>query len=289
MNSSNQVLVHSRRNGKHNLGIGYEGQDRLSLNLRQLRYESEMKSMGLPEDLQACIKFQLDLRAETLENKYKQVFAYTQLQKFGSFWEDFGCRSLDEWLATVDLPTGSTLANREVMVRMFSKETFVLIGDDMLGEMMLLICRVQSDTEKRKADYQAIFDAYCKSYTSFDKSKFREILYWYFNTNYSMPAGKKVENIKASPPSELPTGTHYVKVAKPVAEIQSYQEHSAPVVHSSAVPSVAPTTPSVTMDYVVEQRTCLGCRLRDAYIEDLERVIQSKLGKRELPVKPRNI
>lgn len=283
MNSLNQVLVHSRRNGKTNLGIGYEGQDRLSLNLRQLRYESEMQSMGLPADLQACIKFQLDLRAETLENKYKQVFAYTQLQKFGSFWEDFGCRSLDEWLATVDLPTGTTLANREVMVRMFSKETFVLIGDDMLGEMMLLICRVQPNTEKRKADYQAIFDAYCKSYTSFDKSKFREILYWYFNTNYSMAAGKKVENIKASPPSELPTGTHYVKTAKPVAEIRPYYPEN----ESSKTEQVA--TPNMPIDYVVEQRTCLGCRLRDGYIEELERVVKASLGESHLPPKPERI
>src|SRR5262245_51656350 len=121
---SKQIIV--RNYSGESTGITYADKEKISLDLRKLKFESEIKRAGYPDDMAEAINRFIQVRADMIENRYEQVKLYIYMQRFGSFWQDFGCKSLDEWLAKFDLPNGSTLASREIMVRLFSRETFIL-------------------------------------------------------------------------------------------------------------------------------------------------------------------
>jgi len=278
---SKQIIVRSYSG--ESVGITYANQEKITLNLRKFRFEPEIKDAAYPSDLTESINRFIQLRADMIENRYEQVTLYIHMKQFGSFWEDFGCVSIDEWMAKLDLPGRDTLAMREIMVRLFSRETFLLVGDEVLGEMIFLVSRFQTDPEKKKADYQRIFDAYCKVQDSFDKTEFRKIVNWYVNTNYASKT-IEVEDIKARPPRHLKKGVQAVKVARPVAEIVVPE---APA-DEEALEPVA-DLPESAMDFVIEHRLCSGCRARDAYIAQLRRVIVDEAGLNKVPERPRNI
>lgn len=264
-------LKSSNKRNREALGI-VDNSKRLNLGLRTLKFEAELKSMPYPnpKNLEEAINLQISLREDSLTAKYNQVFAFALLKKHDHFWLEYGCRSLEEWLSVMDLPTGSTLANREIMVREFSKETFLMVGDTMLGEMMYLIACVQPDTEKRSSDYQNIFTAYCKSYSHFDKTKFREIVNWYINTNYIQKSGKKVDDVKTKPVHKETTkgSTHYKKA------IES---------HSLIFGEVGKKS------FKVVETLCAGCKERNKYINKLEAIILRELGEEYLPERPTSI
>lgn len=267
---SKQMIV--RNYAGESAGITYANKEKVSLNLRKLTFETEVKDAGYSKEMTEAINAGIQLRADTIENGYKTVLWYIHIKQFGSFWQDFGCKSIDEWLAKFDMPTGSTLASREVMVRLFDRETYLLVGDDVLGDMMFLVSRFQTDPEKKKTDYQNIFDTYCKTNDSFDKTEFRKIVNWYVNTNYaSKTIGVEPKRVKDRPPTQLLKGWQESKVARAVDVEQPAQ---------SATP---------TMDFVIEQRLCAGCKARDEYIEKLQGVIRDGLGSDRIPERPRDI
>lgn len=280
-NKSKQIIV--RNYSGESVGITYADKEKVSLNLRKLRFETEVKQSGYPADMAAAINAGIQLRADTIENGYKTVLWYIHIKQFGSFWQDFGCKSIDEWLAKFDMPTGSTLASREVMVRLFDRETYLLVGDDVLGDMMFLVSRFQTDPEKKKADYQNIFDTYCKTNDSFDKTEFRKIVNWYVNTNYaSKTIGVEPDRVKDRPPTQRLKGWQESKVARPVLKLpieQSDRQEAQDL----------PPLPESPLDFVIEQRLCAGCRARDAYIAQLQRLITTELGSERVPERPRNI
>lgn len=280
---SKQIVVRSYSG--EGVGITYANQEKISLNLRKFRFEPEIKDAIYPKDLTESINRFIQLRADMIENRYEQVMLYIHMKQFGSFWEDFNCVSLDEWMAKLDLPGRETLSMREIMVRLFSRETFLLVGDEILGEMIFLVSKFQKDPEKKKVDYQRIFDAYCKMNDSFEKTQFRHTVNWYVNTNYASKT-IKVEDVKARPPRQLKKGIRETKVARPISEIVmglpetlAIEEDSEPV----------QDLPETTMDFVIEQTLCAGCRARDAYIAQLRRVIVEGLGLNWVPERPRDI
>lgn len=284
MSQSKSQQIIMRSHTSESAGITYANQEKISLNLRKLRFESEIKHAGYPTNMEEAINRFIQVRADMIEGRYEQVMLYIYIQQFGTFWQDFGCKSLDEWLANLDMPTGSTLANREIMVRLFSKDTFILLGDEILGEMMYLVSRFQTDPEKKKADYARIFDAYCKMNDSFDKTEFRKIVNWYVNTNY---ASKRieVEDTKARPPRDVAKGISSVKVARPVGEIVVDEMEPIEAIQEEDTTPL----PESPMDFVIEHRLCAGCRARDAYIAQLRRVIVSEIGLNRVPERPRDI
>jgi hypothetical protein len=291
MSKSKSKQIIARSYSGESVGITYANQEKIALNLRKLRFESEIKQAGYPQDMAAAINQFIQVRADMIENRYEQVMLYIYVQQFGSFWQDFGCKSIDEWLAKFDLPTGSTLATREIMVRLFSRDTFILLGDEILGEMMYLVSRFQKDPEQKKADYQRIFDAYCKINDSFDKTEFRKIVNWYVNTNYASKT-IEVEDVKARPPRQLPKGMQAVKVARPITEIVN--ESPAVPANQADASSIdddvdVESLPDSAMDVVIEHRLCAGCRARDAYISQLRRVIVTEIGLNRVPERPRDI
>lgn len=285
MNQSKSKQIIVRSYSGESVGITYANQEKITLNLRKFRFEPEIKDASYPSDLTESINRFIQLRADMIENRYEQVTLYIHMKQFGSFWEDFGCVSVDEWMAKLDLPGRDTLGMREIMVRLFSRETFLLVGDEILGEMIFLVSRFQTDPEKKKADYQRIFDAYCKVNDSFDKTEFRKIVNWYVNTNYASKT-IEVEDIKARPPRQLKKGIHAAKVARPVAEIV-VRESEAQANEEALEPIL--DLPESAMDFVIEHRLCSGCRARDAYIAQLRRVIVDEVGLNRVPERPKNI
>lgn len=276
---SQQMIARS----SESMGITYADEKKISLDLRRLRFESEVKQRGYPTTMEDAINRFIQVRADMIEGRYEQVMLYVYIQQFGSFWLDFGCKSLDEWLANLDMPTGSTLASREIMVRLFSRDTFILLGDEILGEMMYLVSRFQTDPEKKKTDYQNIFTAYCKMNQFFDKTEFRKIVNWYVNTTYAHKAIAPPEDVKARPPREVSKGVSSVKVPRLVTEIVI--DEMEPITQEET----APPLPESAMDFVIEHRLCSGCRARDVYIATLRRVVVDGLGASRLPERPRDI
>lgn len=287
MSQSNSKQIIARSYSGEGHGITYANQEKISLDLRKLRFESELQQQGYPDDMAAAINWGVQIRADQIENRYQQVMWYVHIKQFGSFWKDFGCKSPDEWLAKFDLPTGSTLAAREIMVRLFSKETFLLVGDEVLGDMIYWVSKFQTDPEKKKADYQRIFENYCRLNDSFDKTEFHKIVNWYVNTTYASKT-VEVEDVKARPPRQLPKGMQSVKVARPVADIViDEQDRAERIEADDAAP--LPSLPESSMDFVIEHRLCAGCRSRDAYIAKLQRIIISELGLNRVPERPKDI
>jgi len=260
------------------------GKIKLGLRTKELTYEIELKRMNLPKDTEGLITSLLRLREQDLEVKYNLAFHYTLLKKHGAFWKASGHHSLNAWLVAFDLPMGETLAMREHMVRLFSKETFLLVGDDILHEMLREVARYQTDRDSQKKDYRRIFDAYCKSHDSFDKAEFRKTLNWYIRTRYINPTLAKVtDNTAPLPKPAKGESTRKVLVAA--------EETSAP--------ELPPTETAVH----VAVSLCAGCRerdtvinglraqlkLKDEYIASLEHVITSELGAKRLPQRPKGL
>jgi hypothetical protein len=242
---------------------GIDSGKKITLSLRQLSYEKELRKMFLPKDTKELINLMLKARQDGLESKYNLTFYLIEAEKRGEFWRASKHRSLNAWLADFDLPYGETLATRKHIVKLFSKETFLLAGDGILHEMVLEVADYQSDLDKRESVYQAIFDDYCRQYDAFDKGEFRRILRTYINTKYIKPGGVKVVDNTAKPPRKEATGTHRQKSVKTV-------EHNGETKEAVVVETVA----------------CAGCKLWKNYAESLETIIRSELGAKRLPKRP---
>jgi hypothetical protein len=243
---------------------------KIALSLRTLKYEKELAQLKLPRDTEGLIHSMLRLREQGLEVKYNLAFHFTLLKQQGAFWQASGHQSLNAWLAAFDLPMGATLAMREHMVRLFSKETFMLAGDDILHEMLREVANYQKDPDKQKKDYQRIFDAYCKSNDAFDKAEFRKTLIWYVRTRYINPTLAKVtDNTAPLPKTQKGERTRKVLVQA----------------ENATAPDLPPTETAIK----ISVDACAGCKLWKDYATQLENIITSELGAKRLPKRPQGI
>lgn len=243
---------------------------RLRLQLRTLQFNAELSKMNLADDIRELIHYLLWCRRQSFEFKYEMVFIMSKLGQKGSFWLDFGFNSLDDLFIHLDLPNGTTLGMWEVLVRLFDKETFLLVGDEVLGYMTRVISLHQSDSNIRKSDYQAIFDAYCTSYPTFDKKSFIGTVDRYATKKYLLEAqyGEEVKPSRAG----LKKGQVAIRVLEPIS--QGRQEG-----------------PQLIHDFSIQVTQCSGCQSRDkallsynAHLAKLERIISQQGG--DVPNRP---
>lgn len=164
---------------------------KLHLHIRRHNIEMELVKMKLPHDAKELIQLALEERKRGLEGKYNLVCIWIRAQNKGEFWRKFDCRTLDELLAKLDLPNGRILGVWESAVRLFDKETFLLVGDEALGYMMTLVSQHQKGAKQGLVAFQEIFEAYCAKYQAFDSDHFREVVHWYVNTKYVRPKGQE--------------------------------------------------------------------------------------------------
>jgi hypothetical protein len=160
----------------------------VKLGLRTVKFEREIAAAETTADRSALAQELVQVRHDTHLAKYRAVIAWVRLRGTGSWWEDFKCGSAEEFLVRLDLPIGRTLALLESLVRLFSRETFLVVGPDLLGEMELKVTEKQADPELRIRDYAAIFANYTKEFGEFDQVQFRRHVHWYLYTAYPPPA-----------------------------------------------------------------------------------------------------
>lgn len=221
--------------------------------------------MGLPSEAASLIALAKRERERSIEGKYNLVFIFSQLQrKGGNYWRQYGCNSVEELLTRLDLPISATLQNWTVIVELFSKETILTLGEESVFLLRRLVSNAQPDTELRKRDYQAIFDAYSQRHGEYDKINFQEIVNWYINTHYVKPSGIKVDDTKASPPNERRRGVHTIVRISPAPASQS--------------------APVLTNDFRVEKHISAFQRMALDHIALLEQTVRSLGGR--VPPRP---
>jgi hypothetical protein len=274
----NQVTVLTKKRGERSGLKLAEQSGKLHLKLRTLRFESELQRMKLPQDTHDLLNYLVRLREETLRNKYDTVFAFTTLKSHGSFWTDFGYSSLDHMLSELDLHNGQTLGMWEVLVHLFDRDTFLLVGDDTLYYMTRTVGEYQTAVDKKKEDYQNIFDAYCAKYLVFDKVDFRATVNMYVNRRYV----RRNSSIRVADVAKRPSQPTQ---AKGTVRIQSVKPVSG---------SPQMFGPELKYDFEVKHIRCSGCvqkeqQLKAAlfHIHRLETLIKSVGAAAQLPARPK--
>ncbi len=258
-----------------------ENGQKIRLRLRRMSFVTEIKGMKFPvEILEQHNLLVSDLLFDRNEKIYTAVARWHNLtSKHPGFWTSLGFRSEDEYLAFYNLPDGVTLGGWVIMINLFNKQTFILLGDTVLFYMMRAIGEYQKDPEKRKKDYQAIFDRYCDVFQSFDKAAFYDVVRLYVESMYERPSATQ-------------EGLDLDKWRREKAKQQKKksQKKERKIVN---VEIETPTGKKTVKDFVWENRTCPYCREKEVVIETfkdyvslLEKIILQNLGKDGLPQRP---
>ena len=252
-----------------------ESGEKVKLHLRTMTFQREVSL--LPKDLLELHNLFVTRRTGRNEDVYMLVMTWNKLRAYARFWTSFKFQSEAEYLAYYDLPDGTTLGSLTVMVELFDKPTFTLLGETVLNFMIRLVGEYQDDTDVRKKDYQSIFDRYCKFNENFDKTTFYGAVRHYVTEKYEKPkaeeAGVTREQWVRQKKAFL-FGTSRQRVTHPAPEKQTFG-------------------PRVERDFEWQKRECSACVskitiIKDAlrHIKKLEEVIQKQLGKDGVPKRP---
>jgi hypothetical protein len=183
----------------------------VKLSLRTVKLEREIAPEVTATDRNELVRQLIQIRDDMNLGKYQAVAVWVKLRETGSWWEDFEfngvrCRSAEEFMVRRNLPIGRTLALLEAQVRLFSRETFLELGSDLLGEMQLKVMEKQPDPEMQLRDYAAIFANYEKEFSEslFDQVQFRQHVHWYVNTKYPSPEPSPAPLVNPPDPTKPP-------------------------------------------------------------------------------------
>ncbi len=259
-------------------------QDKLKLSLRRTPFTLELSKMKLPSEVKDLLAELFRQREKGLSYKYESVFVFNKLKTCGSFWLDYKFNSLDDFLSHYDLPNGKTLGMWELLVSLFEKETFLLIGDEALSYMTLQVSIYQDNSDERKKDYSTIFRDYCSQYSVYDKVNFYRVVNFHVHRRYVVPTAKPHEDIDVHKRAKKIEPVGVVRVRR-IGKASSGQT----------------ITPHLQRDFVTVNVQCGGCKQRDAtisaqekekqdaatYILALEQIVIEKLGNSALPKKGR--
>jgi hypothetical protein len=251
---------------------------KVKLKLRHMSFARELDS--LPSELLKIHQLLIESRASLNQNTYLMVAAWNKLRIYDHYWTSFKFGSEDEYLAYYGLADGTTLAGWTIMVSLFDRSTFVLLGDEVLSFMMRSVGEYQPDTDERKKDYQKIFDLYCAMRDSFDKSTFYRTVRDYVLQKYEKALASE---------AGLP-----VEKWQQQRSIQSKGSRKRRQVVAAA--SKQTFGPHLASDFVWQSEVCSYCvakaeaiKLFQEYVGELEKIVSTKLGRRYLPKKPEKI
>lgn len=256
--------------------------EKIRLQLRTMAFAKELR--GLPSDMLKVHELLIVQRSERNANTYAMVAAWNKLRVHDRYWTTFHFTSEAEYLAYYGLPDGTTLAAWTVMVNLFDKPTFVLLGDEILSYMMRTVGEYQENTDERKNDYQTIFDRYCDLNDTFDKTAFYDMIRRYVVEKYEEPRAK-AESISLE---------EYRKKRQADARGTTLRRQVVDV--GIKGPDAHDNGPRVEQDFAWKRELCAACRDKLAiieawqhYAEELEALIRKKMPRQRLPAKPRLI
>lgn len=249
--------------------------EKIKLRLRTMAFRQEIAS--LPADMLQLQELVIKYRGGQNENIYMLVSAWNKLRVYEKFWETFRFRSEEEYLAYYGLPDSATLKGWTVMVELFNKATFVLLGDEVLDYMIRSVGRYQPDTDARKKDYQAIFDRYCGLCDAFDKTAFYDQIRRYVEEQYEAPAAKQA-GMKLDEFRRKSVVQRTGKTARRIIQ---------------EAPKGQKFGPTITHDFDWKEERCPYCvsklTIIGAFQEHtllLEGIIRKKLGSKHVPQRP---
>lgn len=250
---------------------------KIRLRLRTMSFEREIGDMNLPADMLERHRLFIFYRNKQHEDRYMMVAVWRSFAIYERYWISFGFQSEEEYLIYYGLPDGSTLAGVTIMVSLFDKATFILLGEEVLSYMIRAVGEYQKDTDARKKNYQAIFDRYCEKHEAFDKATFYDEIRRYIIEVYEQPLAEQ-EGLNR----EQWLRERQIKKAERtkrrviVKAIQGQQ-----------------VTPRIEHDFEWREERCPYCLSKITIIEAfqnytrrLETIIREKLGAEQLPEKP---
>lgn len=248
---------------------------KVTLRLRTMSFRREIGA--LPADMRELHELLIQYRNKGNENTYMVVSVWNKLRIYEDFWKPFRFQSESEYLAYYGLPDGATLAGWTVMVNLFDKPTFVLLGDVVLSFMMRMVGQYQSDTDARKRDYQAIFDRYCRAHDAFDKTTFYDLIQRYVVETYEKPRAEEAGQ----------TREQWLRNQ----QLQRREKTRRRVIKEA--PNVQTFGPKITQDFDWQDEQCPYCLSKittitafQEYTRTLEEIIRQRLGPEYLPERP---
>ncbi len=249
--------------------------EKIKLRLRRMSFAREIAS--LPSDLLKLHEMMARYHSSQNENRYMVVSVWNKMRVFQRFWESFKFSTEAGYLAYYDLPDGATLAGWTIMVNLFDKATFMLLGDQVLSFMIHLVGRYQNDTDKRKKDYQAIFDRYCKINDSFDKTTFYRAVREHVEETYEKKEAEDNGMSQAEWRRKKETFRPGTRKRRFTKETLRQQKHD----------------PHIEKDFDWKEEQCSSCVskikiIKEAlrYIGKLEQLITEKVGPEAVPERP---
>ncbi|GEM_PF-6670006 len=183
--STNAVLGHRRQRPLIPLN---DGKGKIRLKLRKTSLQKELDE--LPSDSKSLIELLIQSRARVNGGIYEVVTIWNKLRRQDQYWRPFGFHSEPQFLAHFGLPDGSMLATWTIMVEIFDRATFILLGDATLLFLTKWVSQYQADLAEKKRDFEAIFDRYCRERNDFDRSAFYQIVQTYVEDRYEKPLAK---------------------------------------------------------------------------------------------------
>ncbi|MBI3305473.1 hypothetical protein HYZ80_04085 [Candidatus Parcubacteria bacterium] len=247
---------------------------KIKLQLRVMSFHVELDK--LPASMLEVHKIFTSSRTNKNAETYKMVSAWQKLSRHERYWTTFQFQTEAEYLVYYDLPDGATLGRWYVLVSLFDRATFVLLGPDVLYFMTQVVMEYQSDTDTRKNDYQAIFDQYCRVHDSFDKAAFYKVMRGYVEEKYPKrqagTAGEGRENGRGR------------DVLRPGRQKERVVTHA---------PKGQKVGPTIEFDFAWKERRCPSCAAKITVIKAfqehallLEGIIRKKLGSKHVPQRP---
>jgi len=155
---------------------------KVRLRLRQSSFQVELNK--LPESTRPLVELLIQSRTRTNGSIYETVVIWNKLRTHDRYWKSFDFASEAQFLAHYGLPDGLMLASWTVMINLFDRATFVLLGEDVLLYMMRWVTQFQSNASERRKDFENIFNRYCRQHDSFDKMSFFDTIRLYTAERY---------------------------------------------------------------------------------------------------------
>jgi len=251
---------------------------KIQLHLRRMDFRREVDV--LPADFKELQELMLKYRGRENEDRYMLVLVWNKLKKSDRYWQVFKFNSEAEYLAYYDLPDGTTLGMWSLMVELFDKPTFCLLGDQVLSFMIRLVGEYQTDTDERKKDYRAIFDRYCEHYDAFDKSSFYDLIRRYVEEKYVIPQAKA---------AGMSWKEWHRKRQDERVKTRSTKRRT-----TREAPKDQKVDPKIGRDFDWRTEQCSSCVLKieiiaafQEYTSQLEELIRERLGEGVLPKRPK--
>lgn len=246
---------------------------KIKLQLRVMSFHVELDK--LPADMLEVHKVFTSARAPRNEGTYVMVSAWKKLSRHERYWATFKFQTEAEYLAYYDLPDGATLGRWYVLVSLFDRATFVLLGPDVLYFMTQVVMEYQADTDARKKDYRAIFDRYCRLCDSFDKTAFYKVVRGYVEEKYQR------QQAGAAKARENGRDRELFRPGKQKERV------------ITAAPRGQKVGPTIEFDFAWKERRCPSCVAKIEVIKSfqehtllLEGIIRKKLGSKHVPQRP---